>query len=86
MNADTLIKQMEEMGIEPQHLKMKSMRAKMHCNFKVRLLQSSIRVNDWSSADEIVNGLYDGKFDFTWSRPLLSAIFKGLDWCVTKLF
>ena len=58
----------------------------MHCNFKIRLLQSCINVNDWVSVDEIVNGIYDGKLDLTWSRPVLNAIFKALDWCISKLY
>ncbi len=58
----------------------------MHCNFKVRLLQSCVRVNDWETADLIVNGIYDGKFDLTWSQPLLKAIHNALDWCVSKCY
>ena len=58
----------------------------MHCNFKIRLLQSCVRVNDWETADEIVNGIYEGKLDFSWSQPLLKAIFNALDWCVHSLF
>ena len=57
----------------------------MHCNFKIRLLQSCVRVNDWDATDEIVNGIYDGKLDLTWSQPVLTAMLRALDWCISKL-
>ena len=77
---------MQEAKIDQKHIVIENNRAKMHCNFKVRLLQSCIRVNDWETTDLIVNGIYDGKFDLTWSQPLLKAIFNALDWCVSKIF
>ena len=85
-NADGFTKEMQEQQIEPKHIEIENQRAKMHCNFKMRLLQSCINVNDWETADEIVNGIYDGKLDLTWSQPLLKAIFLALDWCVSNLY
>ena len=58
----------------------------MHCNFKIRLLQSCVNVNDWETADEIVNGIYDGKLDFTWSQPLLKSCIIALDWLLYNLY
>jgi len=77
---------MAEKKILDKHANIEAKRAKMHLNFKIRLLQSCINVNDWVTADEIVNGIYDGKLDLTWSRPVLNAIFKALDWCISKLY
>ena len=86
MNADSFNASMKEDQIEQKHVDIEKRRAKMHCNFKIRLLQSCIQVNDWETADEIVNGLYDGKLDLTWSQPLLKAIFRALDWCVSNIY
>ena len=77
---------MAEKKILDKHANIEAKRAKMHFNFKIRLLQSCINVNDWVTADEIVNGIYEGKLDLTWSRPVLNAIFKALDWCISKLY
>ena len=54
-------------GIESKAIDIERKRSKMHCNFKIRLLQSCVRVNDWDTTDEIVNGIYDGKLDLTFS-------------------
>ena len=67
MNAEGFEKEMREQMVEPRHIELEQKRAKMHCNFKIRLLQSCIRVNDWATADDIINGIYDGKFDLSWS-------------------
>ena len=86
MNTEQFERDMQEAKIDQKHILIENKRAKMHCNFKVRLLQSCVRVNDWETTDLIVNGIYDGKFDLTWSQPLLNAIFNALDWCVSKVF
>lgn len=86
MNAEKFEQEMKELKIEEKHVQLETRRAKMHCNFKLRLLQSCVNVNDWEGADEIANGIYDGKLDLTWSKPLLDAIFKGLDWCIASVY
>lgn len=86
MNAESFTREMQEQKIEPKHYEIEKQRAKMHCNFKLRLLQSCIRVNDWETADDIFNGIYEGKLDLSWSQPLLKAVFHALDWCVHPLF
>ena len=85
MNAEKFEQEMKELKIEEQHIEIEQKRAKMHQNFKIRLLQSFANVNDWESADELANGIYDGKLDFTWSAPLLDAIGKALDWCIAPI-
>ena len=85
-NPDSFKRDMDKQKIDEKHLEIERRRARMPCNFKIRLLQSCVRINDWETADDIVNGIYVGKFDFTWSRPLMQTIFKALDWCVTKLY
>lgn len=61
-------------------------RSKMHQNFKLRLLQSCIDVNDWDTADEICNTLYGGKLDLTLSKDVLQSAFKAIKWLVEPLY
>ena len=55
-------------------------------NFKLRLLQGAVKVNDWDTADDIVHGIYDGRLDLTLSRPLLKTISEALNWLIAKLY
>ena len=86
MVPESFAREMKEQQIDQKHINIEKRRAKMHCNFKIRLLQSCINVNDWETADEIVNGIYDGKLDLTWSQPLLKSIFNALDWQIHHLY
>ena len=43
-------------------------------------------MNDWVTADEIANGIYEGKLDLSWSLPLIQAMTKALDWCVSPIY
>ena len=51
----------------------------------MRLLQSAIEMNDWTTADDIVHGIYDGRLDLTLSQPLLKTMFKALNWLIEKM-
>lgn len=38
-------------------------------------MQACVEVDNWDSLDDICNGIYDGKFDFTLAPELLQKIF-----------
>ena len=77
---------MDEKEIEHGHAEIERLRTKMAQNFKLRLLQGCIKVNDWETADDIVNGIYDGRLDLTLSMPLLKTITEALSWFLAKLY
>jgi hypothetical protein len=77
---------MKELNIESNHEQIEQMRSKMPQNFKLRLLQGAVKVNDWDTADDIVHGIYDGRLDLTLSRPLLKTISEALNWLIAKLY
>jgi hypothetical protein len=58
----------------------------MHQNFKLRLLQSCVDVNDWDTADEICNTIYGGKLDLTLSKDVLQSAFNAIKWLVEPLY
>lgn len=52
----------------------------------VRLMQACVDVNDWDTLDDIINGVYEGKFDLTMAPDLLKTCFKALNWMIEPLF
>ena len=77
---------MKKQQIDKKHDYIESLRAKMHLNFKIRLLQSVIEMNDWTTADDIVHGIYEGRLDLTLSQPLLDSMFKAMNWLIEKMY
>ena len=45
-----------------------------------------MQANNWETLDEISNGIYEGKFDFTLSQPLIKQIFHALSWVIEPLY
>jgi hypothetical protein len=45
-----------------------------------------VQANNWETLDEISNGIYEGKFDFTLSQPLIKQIFHALSWVIEPLY
>ena len=45
-----------------------------------------MKANNWETLDEISNGIYEGKFDFTLSQPLIKQIFHALSWVIEPLY
>jgi len=43
-------------------------------------------MNDWTTADDIVHGIYEGRIDLTLSQPLLATMFKALNWLIEKMY
>ena len=78
--------EMKRQQIDQKHGEIERLRYKAHSNFKLRLLKSCIDVNDWETADEIVNGIYEGKLDLTVSQPLLDSLYRGLNWFLDKIY
>ena len=60
-------------------------RTLMSSNLKLRLLQSCIDVNDWDTADEIINGIYGGRLDLTLRKNLLDSMFKAVKWFIAPI-
>lgn len=49
-------------------------------------MQACVQVNNWETLEEISNGIYEGKFDFTISQPLIKQIFQALSWVIEPLY
>lgn len=45
-----------------------------------------MQANNWETLDEISNGIYEGKFDFTLSQPLIKQIFHSMSWVIEPLY
>jgi hypothetical protein len=52
----------------------------------VKLMQACVEVNNWETMEDICSGIYDNKFDFTLSPPLIQAICDSLHWLVEPLY
>jgi hypothetical protein len=46
------------------------------------LLKASVEVNDWETADLIVNWEFGGRVDLTVSGGVLEVMFKALNWLI----
>jgi len=55
-------------------------------NQVLRLMQACVDVNDWDTLDDIVNGVYEGKFDLTMAPDFLKTCFKALNWMIEHLY
>lgn len=49
-------------------------------------MQACVEVDNWETLDDICNGIYDGKFDFTLTPNLLQCVFKTLNWMIEPLY
>lgn len=54
--------------------------------FPIRLMQACVEVNNWITLEEISQGIYENRFDFSLSQPLLYEIFHALEWMMEKLY
>ena len=86
MDQERFEQEAKRMKIDVKHAEIERTRMVAHQNFKMRLLKSCIDVNDWETADEIVNGIYDGRLDLNISRPLLDSIYRGINWFIDVLY
>ena len=65
---------------------MDEIRKEMPYNFRLMLLESLVRVNDWSHLDEIFDRVYDYKLDLTISGSLLTAMCEAFHWVLDVLY
>jgi hypothetical protein len=49
-------------------------------------MQACVEVNNWITLEEISQGIYENRFDFSLSQPLLYEIFHALEWMMEKLY
>ena len=77
MNKDSYAKELKVKKNEQDSIQAERRRISSD-NLKLRLLQACVDMNDWVTADLIVNCMYDGKLDLTLSKSLLDSIFNAL--------
>ena len=54
----------------------------IYSDCKLALLKASVEVNDWETADLIVNWEFGGRVDLTVSGGVLEVMFKALNWLI----
>ena len=58
----------------------------MYYNFRLWLLQSFVKINQWDLVSDVVSKIYGSRLDLTFHWPTLQAMFEALEWFVTPLF
>ena len=86
MDQERFEQEAKKLKIDEKHAEIEKKRMISNQNFKLRLLKSCIDVNDWETADEIVNGIYDGRLDLAISQPLLDSISRALNWFLDQMY
>eukprot|EP00347_Sterkiella_histriomuscorum_P008986 403342964 len=77
----------EQNPLEIQELEdVNRLRAQMHQNFRIRLLESFVKLNEWQEVDEIIGTIYDNKLDLTLSKDLLNSMMEQLEWFIEPLY
>ncbi len=46
----------------------------MPFNFRIRLIESLVRVNSWDKLDYVLSALYEDKFDLSLSKNLVETM------------
>lgn len=64
----------------------KKKREEMPFNFKLWLMESFVRINDWENLDIIFTGIYDQRLDLTLHKFLLQALLDALNWFIDPLY
>jgi hypothetical protein len=49
-------------------------------------MQACVEVNNWETLDDISNGIYEYKFDFTLSQSLIKNIFHATSWVIEPMY
>jgi len=86
MNKESFEKEMKSKKAEQDQID--EQRASISLtNFKLKLIESMVRVNDWVTLDLVLNGLYEGRLDLTISKDgILKQCFSALNWFIEPLF
>ena len=58
----------------------------MYYNFRLWLLESFVRINQWDMVDDVIGRIYGYKLDLTLHKPLLKAMFAALEWFIDPLY
>ena len=61
-------------------------RLKCSSDAQVRLMQACVEVNYWAGLDDIVNGVFEGRFDLSMCSDVLKKCFNAIHWMVEPLF
>ena len=70
MNKE-LFEKTEKVKIQEEDDEIKRLRSEMPLNFKIRLLEGFVRINEWDYVDDIIGRIYDYRLDLTLSGSLL---------------
>ncbi len=62
------------------------LREEMFYNFRLWLLESFVRINQWDHVEDIIGRIYSYKLDLSIHRPLLTAMFEALEWFITPIY
>ena len=84
MNKEAYEGTLKQKIIEQEQLK--SDRELMHYNFRLWLLESFVRINQWDLVEDVMGRIYGYKYDNTLHRPLLNAMFDALAWFIEPLY
>jgi hypothetical protein len=58
----------------------------MYYNFRLWLLESFVRLNQWDMVEDIIGRIYDYKLDLTLHKPLLEAMYDAIDWFISPMY
>lgn len=58
----------------------------MPFNFRVRLIESLVRINAWDKLDYVLSTLYEDKFDLSLSKTLVETMILALEWFIEPLY
>jgi hypothetical protein len=58
----------------------------MHYNFRLCLLESFVRINQWDMVEDIIGRIYKYSLDLTLHRSLLNAMMEAVSWFIEPLY
>ena len=84
MNKEAYEQQLKSKVAEQEEIRV--IREEMYYNFRLWLLESFVRINQWDMVDDIIGRLYDYRLDLTIHKPTLDAMFQAIEWFITPLY
>lgn len=84
MNKEAYEQQLKSKVAEQEEIRV--LREEMYYNFRLWLLESFVRINQWDMVDDIIGRLYDYRLDLTMHKPTLDAMFQAIEWFITPLY
>lgn len=86
VGSAVLNKEAHEKKLLAEQTQIKKDRQVMYYNFRLWLLESFVRINQWDKVEEIFGRLYQWKLDLTLHRPTLVAMHEALHWLIEPLY